>query len=118
MIAGIREQERDEAYLEAVRVSVEPGRTYKFKGVRGQPAADGRPRWRFEPCDCFCVGVSRRVECGQEQVVFSPLSGRWQGELFNCTLRYWADHFEQPLLEEVATAPKRKVPKAKEGPGW
>lgn len=109
MIARLKE-EQNEPFLENHRVQVEPGKTYRFKGAAGKPDADGNPRWRFAPCRCFCVGVSRSIESLQEKVVFSPLSGPWKGELLSCTLLYWADNFEQPLLEERAEPTPERIP--------
>ena len=106
-----------------VRVRLEPGVIHRFKGIAGKPNDDGSLHWDYAPCDCFLIALSRNVECGQETVVYTPLNGCYASEVFNCTLRFWAEHFEQPPPEKE---PERipwdqvhgKVLNLKEGHGF
>lgn len=121
MVPVMQEEPYDAAF-EAVPVSLEVGRVYRFKGMRGPKQADGSQPWRYPPASYRLVAVGVDVHSFQQKVVYEGVSGSDAGRTLICGLSDWAVNFTlvEPLRDEgesegSAVVSVSKLPSARNG---
>jgi len=76
-----------------VPVSLEVGRRYRFKGIKGKPK-DGKETWKYPPSTYRLIGLAKAYRLCQELVVYVGVGGDHdEGKLYLANLTDWVDQF-------------------------